>query len=253
MKEQHAISTTPEIETALEAEVFENREQVRAHHRYSQELGFLRYIKEGNVDAVCRKVEAYKASIFGIMSKDPTRQQLYIFIASVTLVTRFAVEGGMIEEDAYHLSDTYIQKADACSTAEEIQALYIKMHIDFASRVRSSKVDTPFSYEINLTIEYIFSHLHYDITLNELAEHVGFYPTYLSYLFKKETGITITSFIHKRRIEEAESLLRYSEYTLAEISQYLGFCSQSHFSAVFRKYTDMTPLQYRKNHFSRNW
>ncbi|MEG1292088.1 MAG: AraC family transcriptional regulator [Lachnospiraceae bacterium] len=47
--------------------------------------------------------------------------------------------------------------------------------------------------------------------------------------------------------------MKYSEYSLVKISQYLGFCSQSHFSQTFRKYSGMTPGQYRKLYFKRNW
>ncbi len=102
-------------------------------------------------------------------------------------------------------------------------------------------------------MDYIFNHLHCKITLKELSIVIGFQPTYLSYLFKKETGSTITDFIQEKRVAEAQSLLRYSEYTPVEISQYLGFCSQSHFNGVFKKYSQMTPLQFRKTYFRRNW
>ena len=48
-------------------------------------------------------------------------------------------------------------------------------------------------------------------------------------------------------------MIQFSEYSLLEIGQYLGFCSQSHFSKTFRKYTGMTPGQFRKKNFKRTW
>lgn len=187
------------------------------------------------------------------MSKDPLRQQMYEFVASITLITRFSIEGGLLEEDAYHLSDIYIQKADACTSASEIWTLHKHMAIDFAKRVHSLPGNNTVSPAVGQVMDYIINHLHSKITLTDLSDCAGFQSTYLCYLFKKETGHSITEFIHKQRVAEAESLLRYSEYTPVEISQYLGFCSQSHFNSIFKKYTNMTPMQFRKKYFRRNW
>ncbi len=102
-------------------------------------------------------------------------------------------------------------------------------------------------------MDYILRHLHYEISLKEIADHAGLSETYFSALFKKETGETVSTFIQQSRVREAESLLRYSEYSLMEIAEYLGFCSQSHFSKTFRRYAGVTPGQYRREHFKRIW
>jgi AraC-like DNA-binding protein len=95
------------------------------------------------------------------------------------------------------------------------------------------------------TIDYIYDHLHQKISLNEIAEHVHLNKTYLCGLFKKETGLTIGDYILKRKIEAAQNMLRYSDYSPVDISNYLGFSSHSHFITVFKKETHMTPRQYR--------
>ncbi len=242
-----------EIETALESEVFFNREYTRSHQRYADELKFFNLIKNGQLDIIKANMDLINENKVGRMSKNPLRQDVYEFVAAITLVTRFAMEGGLEEEEAYHLSDVYIQKADACVNSTQLWDLYSHMILDFTQRVHNSKKETETSASIQLVLDYIYSHLHYEISLKTLAKHAGFTETYLCYLFKKEIGDTITEFIHKKRVAEAQSLLRYSEYTLGEISQYLGFCSQSHFTSIFRKYSDMTPAQFRKKYFRRNW
>ena len=70
----------------------------------------------------------------------------------------------------------------------------------------------------------------------------------MSYKFKQETGMTLTEYILKEKTEEAKRLLRYSDKPINAISAYLGFSSQSHFSSVFKKYTNCLPNDYRKKH-----
>lgn len=249
----HHASNTNDINHALDSEIFESRESQKVHAPYSQELRYLSAIKNGDPELVCQTLFTYSEEGTGRMSLNPMRQQMYAFIASITMVTRFAIEGGLAEEEAYYLSDIYIQKADLCSVPEDIWKIHHAMALDFANKVRSAKEKKKNSAPIQLATKYIFSHLHYQITLSELAEYVGFSENYLCALFKQETGETITEFIHKKRIAEAESLLRYSEYSISDISQYLGFCSQSHFTHIFVKYAGMTPMRFRKLYFSRNW
>ncbi len=55
----------------------------------------------------------------------------------------------------------------------------------------------------------------------------------------------MVEYIHRVKREEAEVLLQDSDYTLGEISNYLGYANQSHFIAVFRRIYSMTPMRYR--------
>lgn len=68
---------------------------------------------------------------------------------------------------------------------------------------------------------------------------------YLSTLFKKETGLSIRSYINLTKIEEAKYLLQYSNMGSEEISEALYFSSQSHFGKVFKEITAMTPREFQ--------
>lgn len=65
--------------------------------------------------------------------------------------------------------------------------------------------------------------------------------------FKEELGIHIGAFITSCKLEEAKTLLTYSDKSLSEISNYLCFSSQSYFQNVFKKQYGITPMQHRKN------
>jgi AraC-like DNA-binding protein len=83
-------------------------------------------------------------------------------------------------------------------------------------------------------------------TIKEIANEVGLTPEYLSSQFHKLTGTTLPAYITKLKIAEAKNLLRFTDMSLAEISEYLSFSSQSYFQSVFKKETGDTPNAYRR-------
>jgi AraC-like DNA-binding protein len=85
--------------------------------------------------------------------------------------------------------------------------------------------------------------------MEELAGYVQLNETYLSKLFKKETGQSVSEFIRDKKVEEACALLRYSDKTSVEIAADMGFSSHSYFISIFKKVTGMTPKEYRDQYF----
>lgn len=99
---------------------------------------------------------------------------------------------------------------------------------------------------INKCKDFIFSHLHDRITLDDLAAEADCNPNYLSQLFKECEGISLSGYILQEKINRAKNLLIYSDYSYIEIATYLGFSSQSHLGTHFKKHTGYTPRQYRE-------
>ena len=85
-----------------------------------------------------------------------------------------------------------------------------------------------------------------------LAEREGLHPSSLSKLFAKETGITVKDYIIRAKVTTAQNMLKYSDFSLSDISLALGYSSQSAFTASFRKMTGMTPKQYRDMYYADN-
>ncbi len=82
--------------------------------------------------------------------------------------------------------------------------------------------------------------------LAALAGVAGVHPVHLSREFHRHFHMTIGEFIRKRRIEHASELLSNSDLSLAEIASTCGFSDQSHFCALFKKHSGMTPAKFRK-------
>lgn len=77
--------------------------------------------------------------------------------------------------------------------------------------------------------------------------------SYLSRLFKKEVGVSISTYIRDLKIESAKELLKYGEMSMIEIANHLSFSSQSHFIQQFRDATGVTPKKYRDENAKLKW
>lgn len=228
---------------------FINREKGFHHHRYNEEMLQYEYIKNGDMRAVEEAERRIHSAEMGHLSDEPLKNLLYLCICNITLVTRFAIEGGMNAEKAYNASDLYIQKYDKARTVEEIYSLHREMIAYFTKAVSISQKEHIYSKPIVLCLDYIHYHLHEQIIVGQLAKMVKLNESYLSVLFKREVGMNITEYVIMKRMEVAENMLKYSEFSLSEISDTLHFSSYSHFAKTFRKYHHTSPKEYRNKYF----
>lgn len=98
---------------------------------------------------------------------------------------------------------------------------------------------------IEMGKEYIQKHFNEDISVTEVAEHLYVTPNYLSRIFKKETGEGCAEYINQVRMEKAKALLKNTLYLAYEIAEMVGFRDANYFSLAFKKYTGMSPTEYR--------
>lgn len=108
----------------LTKELLNMREEERKHSPYKQELILFHCVKEGNSSKLAKLFDTVKLQKIGHLSDNPLKQFLYASICATTLITRFAIEGGLHEEKAYTLSDVYIRRLDSCTTLSEINKIY---------------------------------------------------------------------------------------------------------------------------------
>lgn len=230
-------------EIGLEADVRIDTEDIY-HHTYQEEVKTMDYIREGNLEEVVGAVELL-ASTAGKLSENEIRNERNLGICSITLATRAAIEGGAAPAKAYKLSDLYINKIDQCKRMTEIFEYRKRSLYDFAKLVVEEREKRANSRYTEQCKEYIRKYYHQKLCIPDIAEALGVSESHLSRIFKKETGESIQKYSMHMRIERAENLLKYSEASLTEISEYLCFSSQSHFGKVFKVYKNMTPKQYR--------
>lgn len=232
--------------------LFENHENNVHHNPYDQEMREFGSIENGDLIQLEKSLQEDYDGTIGTLAKDPLRNLKNLGIVLVTLASRAAIRGGLSPEISFSLSDSYIQQIEECKDLALVVPLAHKAEFQYAEMIHEIKekqkgiLKKQKNPRINKCKDFIFSHLHDRITLEDLAAEADCNPNYLSQLFKECEGISISGYILQEKINRAKNLLIYSDYSYIEIATYLGFSSQSHLGTQFKKHTGYTLRQYRE-------
>jgi two-component system response regulator YesN len=101
--------------------------------------------------------------------------------------------------------------------------------------------------EISAAIEFIRRNLDQDLTLDMIAKAIQLSPSHLVHVFKKDVGTTVIDYILQQRIRLAKEYLLSGQYRNFELADKTGFNSYSYFCTIFKKYTGLTPNQYKNS------
>ena len=111
--------------------------------------------------------------------------------------------------------------------------------------VDSAPVEAP-NDRILRVVDYIAENISQPMTLKELADYAGYSLSRFKALFREVTGQTPAQYIAMHKVEQAKELLRDPGRSITDIAYDLGWSSSNYFCAVFKKYTNVSPLHYRK-------
>lgn len=240
------------INNELLSLIYNNREFQISHLPYDRETAFYKNIQLGNIIEVRRLFRPLDSDGLGILSDDPLRNIKYHLIITIAFITRYCIEGGLGMEEAYTLSDAYVNKTDKCISKAQVMEIHREVVEVFTHRMNALLKQNPFSKPVMMGIDYIYDHLHSKIVLDEIAAYAGCSPTYFSRLFHSEVGVTVKTYIHEKKIDEAKGLLAFTDFSITEIANILYFSSESHFIRIFRTYANTTPTQFRRLNYRKN-
>lgn len=234
--------------------LFNQREENFQHASFDREIAFYESICTGDIEKVKFLSTPLCSGGYGKLSKDHLRNLKYHFVVSVAMITRFCINSGMTPEEAYNLSDVFIMKADEASDEKEVHDIHDRMIMAFTKHMRAVKNSKIYSKQVIKAIDYISEHLHDKIRMQDVVDYLKLSVPYFSRLFRSETGVTFSEYVTIKKVEVAANMLRYSGDSTLEISNILNFSTQSYFIKVFKKYTGMTPNEYKRkyNFFSDN-
>ena len=222
------------------------------HHTYLEERKLLDCVREGRVEEAVQKSRNMDSELGKLSSKEMNHWR-NVCIVAITLCTRAAIDSGVPPYIAYQISDFYIQKCDECRDAMRIIKYRDQAVERITQEVRKTLEKKHVSSYVEQCRDYVGKHYREKIYLEDIAENLGVSSTYLSRLFRKETGICLQDYITEFRVERAANLLIYSNESLPRIAEYVNFPSQSYFGKVFKKYKQMTPRKYRELHKPREF
>lgn len=225
---------------------YDAKEMALFHNTYHYEQLYLDYIRNGNVEGLKKFFSNAFSIQAGQLADNTLRHAKNILIVSVTLATRCAIEGGLDIESAYQLSDIYIQESEKLQNTDALYHMQYNMLLDFTRRVAQAQIPHDTTSDIYKCIQYIKQHTNQAISTSDVAAYIGKSRSHLSRCFKKELGFEMSEFIMRCKLEEAKSLLTYTDKSLSEISSYLCFSSQAYLQNVFKKKFGVTPNEYRR-------
>ena len=235
------------IEKELSAFVMREEEandEEAYRHTYHEEQKLLQAVSEGrSEDALQRMLSMDSDS--GRLATHELSHWKNLAVVGISLCTRAAIGSGISPETGYRISGFYIQKCDSCKTPAQILHYRNQAILELTAKVAQRLSQRKSSSYTERCKDYINKHYREKIYLDSIAAILGISPTYLSRLFKKDSGDSIQDYINQVRTDRAANLLIYSDESLPDIAVYVHFPSQSYFGKIFLKYKKMTPKQYR--------
>jgi AraC-like DNA-binding protein len=149
-----------------------------------------------------------------------------------------------------HLGEYVVQvlvRGEADETWARQLGVLLLAEIRHASRaIDPASPDLPI--ELQRTLQYIADHLEHPLDLDHLAHFAGTSRSTIGRMFRKHLDCSPIQWIHLHRVRWAEELLRTSRLSVAEVGRQVGIDDPYYFSKVFKRYSDMAPLEYRKTH-----
>lgn len=237
------------IAEVMTKNIFEYHEEGKAHNPYSQELREHDSIRRGDIEALKASINEVYSGEVGKVASDALRNEKNIAIYIIGSAARCAIEGGLQPEMAFAMSDTYIKYIeDELTDPLKVEHIAREAEFDYAkevSRIRNRGTINPLMLQVK---DYVFRHIHDNILIRDIAKYIGVSPNYLSEQFSQSEGITLKQYILDEKIRSSEYLLKYTDYSLQEISSFCAFSSQSRFSVYFQRKNGITPAKYRKKY-----
>lgn len=227
----YPIKAYPSVDTPPE-------EAVNLDHLLMSSLRF------GNTQDLKEIIAKYFSSSSYQPAAIPSAHRKYILGALVRF-THETIEAGVNADTATGMMYRYIDQIMNSDTSSDISDVFFRMLTDFTQEVAKLRDLPSGSPVVKYIHDYIYNHLDEKLSPHFFAEKLNMNCSYLCTFFKKETGMTIIHYVQSEKIKAARQLLTVSDLSLVEISEFLAFSSQSYFGKVFRKYTGMTPEEYR--------
>ncbi len=228
--------------------VFERQESGFIHNTAEWGLRIYDCLKRHDTDGILETLNIGNTDYTpGRLSKEELRSSKNLIISLISVIVHFAVRDRIIDNElALTAADVCILLCEETTNREDLRRTAYA-GLCKISELMQNYHDRDYHYLVKQAKEYVYKHLHEEIFVKNIAGSLGVTPEHLSRTFHHAEKITLKQYILDERIERAKNLLRYSDISIAEISRYLAFSSQSHFADIFKKRTGKSPTEYRQD------
>lgn len=212
--------------------------------RYKFENELISAVEEGRYGKVEAFMAGFKEINFEKRIADPLRNIMNYCIITNTLFRKAAERGGVHPIDIDKLSSSYAVKIEKCGSEGECIELLKEMLKGYCRLVNKHK-GAHLSPIVQKAVSIIDADISRELSLSMLADATSVSPGYLCAIFKRDVGKTVTEYITERRMKHAESLLASTHLQIQTVALYTGVMDVQYFSKLFKRYSGLTPKEYR--------
>lgn len=214
--------------------------------RYHLENSLITYVSQGNYARAKAAAESFSHLLIENRAHSQLRDYKNYLIITNTLMRKAAEAGGVHPIHIDKLSAAFARKIETFHTLEQATALFHEMLRKYCLLVKNNSIKD-YSYFVQRVITRIESDLTADQSLKTHAAILNVSSSYLSSLFRKETGMTLTEYANQKRIEHGIFLLNSTKLQIQTIAELCGLSDINYFSKLFKKQIGVTPTEYRKS------
>lgn len=212
--------------------------------RYAAENELLKAVALGQVHKAELIVNSFSRRQMEQRTPDPLRNEKNYAIVSNTLLRKAAESADIHPLYLDRISTKYARQIELCISADAVKKLQREMIHNYCLLVQDHSLKG-YSPLIQKVITQVDADLTVDLSLYSLAKLLNVNASYLSSLFKKETGTTLTEFVNRKRVRQGILLLSTTNMQIQVIAQYCGIPDVNYFIRTFKKYIGKTPKEYR--------
>ncbi len=212
--------------------------------RYYCENQLMQAVSHGNLALADQLLAAKDGIRYVPKTSDELRDYKNYLITLDTLLRKAAEHGGVHPVYLEQVSSRFIKQIEGFSSIPEncmerdMIHKYCRLVLNYSVKGCSPVVQK--------VIHHVNLNLTDDLSLKHMADLFHISAGYLSTLFKKETGSTLTDYVNKKRIEHAILLLNTTNLQIQTIAAYCGIQDINYFTRIFRKINGMSPSKYRE-------
>lgn len=212
--------------------------------RYNYENELMEMVARGQTHRAEAMLAGLAQKNFEQRLSDSLRNLKNYLIICNTLLRKAAEQGGVHPVYLDSTSSDFARRLEAVPNVEKGQGLIEEMVRTYSRLVRKHTMKN-YSPIVQKAVACIESGLANDLSLSALAGVLNINASYLSALFRKETGQTVTEYVNEKRMQSGAHLLRTTRLQVQTIAQHCGISDVNYFSKIFKKYYGMTPKQFR--------
>ncbi len=214
--------------------------------RYAFENELMRAVSQGHDHKAGSLFSEIASMPFERRVADPLRDLKNYCIIMNTLLRKAAESGGVHPLYLDEISSFFAIRIEQLNSTASVQEIMTEMYRSYCRLVRKHSMKN-YSTPVRRAVATIHADLSSKLSLHSLAEKQNLSPGYLSTVFKKETGKTITDYILSERMQLAMHLLGTTRLQIQTVALHCGIMDVQYFSKLFKKFVGKTPKEYRES------